>query len=78
MAEKTKKIGPFLANPNFLTKNLWIGLIWPKLIEILYFFFVKYSKLNKEDDYVAKNIIKCSFKKLLAFFPIFQKCPFLT
>jgi hypothetical protein len=56
-----------LVNPTFLAENLWIGLIWSKLIEILYIFFEKYSKLNKELELDAKNIIKCSFKELLAF-----------
>jgi len=42
-----------------LTKNLFIGLILSKLIEILYFFFEKYPKLNEEHEFDAKNIIKC-------------------
>ena len=65
--KKTKKNWAFLVNPTFLAENLWIGLIWSKLIEILYIFFEKYSKLNKELELDAKNIIKCSFKELLAF-----------
>ena len=62
--KKTKKILSFLVNPTFLDENRWIGLIWSKLNEILYFFFEKYSKLNNEyenDDY---NTIKCLFKEL--------------
>ena len=30
-------------------------------------FFEKYPKLNEEHEFDAKNIIKCSFKELLAF-----------
>jgi hypothetical protein len=33
----------------------------------LLFFLVKYSKLNKKHEFDAKNIIKGSFKELLAF-----------
>jgi len=53
MTKKPKKFGHFL--------------IWSKPNEILYFFYVKYPKLNEEHEFDAKNIIKCSFKELLVF-----------
>jgi hypothetical protein len=59
-----KKIGHFLVKPTFLTENLRIGLVWSKFNEFLYFFFEKYSKLNKKYKYDAYNIIKCLFEEL--------------
>jgi hypothetical protein len=69
MTKKTKKIGAFLANPTFFDQK---SLNWSNLVKTYrnsLLFFVIYSKLHTEHEYDVKNVIKCSFKELLAFCP---------
>ncbi len=66
MIKKTKKMGIFGKTHFFGRKSLnWSNLV--KVYRNSLLFFEKYSKLYKELELDAKNIIKCSFKELLAF-----------
>jgi hypothetical protein len=66
MTKKTKKLWYFWQIPLFHQNTLNLSnLVKTQRNSLL--FFVKYSKLNKEHGFDAKNIIKCLFKDLLSF-----------
>jgi hypothetical protein len=63
---KKQNWGIFDKSHYFDQKSLnWSNLVKTYRNSLL--FFVKHAKLNKEHEYDAKNIIKCSFKELLVF-----------
>jgi hypothetical protein len=65
MIKKQKKLGILGKSHFFDRKSLnWSNLVKTYRNSLL---VEKYSKLNKEHEFDAKNIIKCSFRELLAF-----------